>query len=206
MRSFSGYFTIRKYPYFFQLNLTVTSYRKFSRETTADNWKIILDLAYRWSFPEVKALAINALEGISISLVDRIGLYQKYNVAEEIIYPHYAALCARPQPITLEETEILGVPTTLMIFLIRERLLSQSNGRTVDRFDGKVFLRSVNSYFESQKKQASTPKDEKLGKQNNLSNIRFLICLQSTASPKTQEQRSSLPSQFSCLVILSSTS
>ena len=99
-----------------------------------------------------------------MSLVDRIGLYQQYGVSEEIIYPHYAALCARAQAITLEETEILGIPTTLMIFLIRERLLSQSSGRTVDRFDAKVFSKAVNSYFEYQKKQPSTPKDKKHGK------------------------------------------
>jgi hypothetical protein len=99
--------------------------------------------------------------------VDRIGLYQQYGVAEEIIYPHYATLCARAQAITLEETEILGIPTTLMIFSIRERLLSQSGGRTVDQFDAKFFPRAVNSYFESQKKHASKSKDEKHGKPNN---------------------------------------
>lgn len=99
--------------------------------------------------------------------MDRIGLYQKYDVSEEIIYPHYAALCARAQPITLQETEVLGVPTILMIFLIRERLLSGNNARAVDRFDAKVFVKAVNTHFELQKKHASTPKDEKSGKQNN---------------------------------------
>lgn len=107
-----------------------------------------------------------------MSLVDRIGLYQQYGVSEELIYPHYAALCARAQAITLEETEILGIPTTLMVFSIRERLLSQSSGRTVDRFDAKVFPRAINSYFESQKRQANTPKDENHGKPT--SNLTFV--------------------------------
>ncbi|KAF8341024.1 hypothetical protein F5887DRAFT_830944, partial [Amanita rubescens] len=93
---------------------------KFSRQTTVENWKIILNLAHNWLFPEVKALAIQALENIRIPLVERIGLYQQHHIPEGVITPHYAALCARAQLLTLEETETLGMHTALMIFSVRE--------------------------------------------------------------------------------------
>jgi len=116
-------------------------------------------------FPEVKALAIQALENIQISLVERIGLYQQHHIPEDVINPHYAALCARPQLLTLEETEILGMPTALMIFSVRERrLTTQGGARPLDQVDEKSFLKIINAYFESQKKKALL-KDGKQGKQ-----------------------------------------
>jgi hypothetical protein len=130
-----------------------------------ENWKIILNLAHNWLFPEVKTLAIQALENIQIPLVERIGLYQQHHIPEGVITPHYAALCARPQLLTLEETEILGMPTALMIFSVRERLLTTQGGaRPLDQVDEKIFPKVINAYFESQKKKA-LPKDGKQGKQ-----------------------------------------
>ncbi|KAF8622947.1 hypothetical protein AX15_006622 [Amanita polypyramis BW_CC] len=132
----------------------------FSRATTSEKWIIILDLAHRWAFPQVKALAISSLEGISLSLIERIALYQKYRAPMEIILPHYAALCARPSMLTLEEMKIIGSPAAIMIFSVRERLLSTQNGiRPVEQLDTKVLQRSVGSYFEAQLKKNSQTKD-----------------------------------------------
>jgi len=128
---------------------------KFSRQTTLENWKIILNLAHCWLFPEVKALAIQALESIPIPLVERIGLYQQNHIPDGVTNPHYAALCARQELLTIEETEILGMTTTLMIFSVRERLLTTQDGaRPLDQVDKKIFPKVISAYFEAQKKKA----------------------------------------------------
>ncbi|KAK2463022.1 hypothetical protein APHAL10511_004677 [Amanita phalloides] len=134
---------------------------KYSRITNEENWTIILDLAHRWGFCNVKALALDKLEGIDMPLVKRIALYREYDVPEGILAPHYTRLCARPQILTLDETEILGGATTIMIFAIRERLLSGQNGvRTLEQIEDKLVHRCVNSYIESRKKQSNQGKDD----------------------------------------------
>ncbi|KAK0486261.1 hypothetical protein IW261DRAFT_1549125 [Armillaria novae-zelandiae] len=89
-------------------------------------WVNILRLAYDWSFPEVKALALRELERKTIILVDRIILYQECKVDPSLLVPLYGKLCARDEPLTTEESVRLGVETTVRIFRARERLRSSS--------------------------------------------------------------------------------
>lgn len=52
-----------------------------------------------------------------------------------------------------------------MIFSVRERLLiTQSGARPLDEVDKKIFPKTINAYFEAQKKKALL-KDGKHGKQ-----------------------------------------
>ncbi|PFH47402.1 hypothetical protein AMATHDRAFT_50335 [Amanita thiersii Skay4041] len=120
----------------------------FMRNNTEANWTTILDLAHRWKFHNVKTLAITSLEKIDIDLIKRIALYEKYSVPVDILHVHYATLCARADPPTLDEVKILGDATSHMIFSIRENLLrSQKGVRAVDQFDKSVLLGSITSYF-----------------------------------------------------------
>ncbi|KAG6887491.1 hypothetical protein C0995_014908 [Termitomyces sp. Mi166 len=89
-------------------------------KTTVDDWKVILHLAHKWEFAEVKKLVVRELEKLRMSDVDRIATYQKHEVDKNYLIPRYAALCEREQPLTLEEGMQLGMETTLMIARARE--------------------------------------------------------------------------------------
>jgi len=95
--------------------------RKYSLyNATAEDWTVILDLAHRWAFPEVKSLAVRELEKLDLSDVDRVSTYHKYEIDKSLLIPRYAALCERESPLTLREGLQLGMETTLMIARARE--------------------------------------------------------------------------------------
>ncbi len=81
---------------------------------------MILRLAHRWSFHEVKALAVRELEKLDSPDIDRIVAYHDCEVDRNLLIPRYAALCHREQPLELEEGQRLGLETTLMIARARE--------------------------------------------------------------------------------------
>ncbi|KAG5352382.1 hypothetical protein C0989_002573 [Termitomyces sp. Mn162] len=98
-----------------------SSYGRYSLYTTSvDDWKVILQLAHKWQFAEVKNLVVRELEKLDMSDVDRIATYQDHEVDKNYLIPRYAALCEREQPLTLEEGVQLGMATTLMIARARE--------------------------------------------------------------------------------------
>ncbi|CAA7260385.1 unnamed protein product [Cyclocybe aegerita] len=89
------------------------------------DWEIILRFANNWRFPEVKKLAVRELEKKELGDVKRIALYHANAVDRNLLVPRYAALCARPEPLTLEEGMALGMETTLMIAAGREEARSR---------------------------------------------------------------------------------
>jgi hypothetical protein len=96
-------------------------FRKYSLyNTTTEDWTIILDLAHRWVFSEVKSLAVRELEKLDLLDVDRVSIYHKYEIDKSLLIPRYAALCERESPLTLREGLQLGMETTLMIARARE--------------------------------------------------------------------------------------
>lgn len=92
---------------------------------TTEDWTVIINLAHRWAFPEVKSLAVRELEKLVLSDVDRISIYHTYQIDKSLLIPRYAALCERENPLTLQEGLQLGMETTLMIARLRE--LSRAN-------------------------------------------------------------------------------
>ncbi|TFK45106.1 hypothetical protein BDQ12DRAFT_595172 [Crucibulum laeve] len=88
-----------------------------------DHWTVILSLAHRWKFPEVKKLAVRELETKTTEDfpdIDRIVVYHDNSVDRNLLIPRYAALCEREEPLTLPEGMRLGMETTLMIARARE--------------------------------------------------------------------------------------
>jgi hypothetical protein len=81
---------------------------------------MILELAHKWDFPQVKALAIRELEEMGMSDVDRIVLYHNCSVEESYLVPCYSALCSREETITVEEGLKLGIATALQLARARE--------------------------------------------------------------------------------------
>ncbi|KAK0454521.1 hypothetical protein EV421DRAFT_1757279 [Armillaria borealis] len=95
-------------------------------DATVEDWIIILKLADRWCFPEVKNLAVRQLEKHLMDDIERIVVYQKYNVDRHLLIPRYAALCARTETLSLAEGIRLGMETALNIARARECARSPS--------------------------------------------------------------------------------
>ncbi|KAF8993836.1 hypothetical protein BDQ17DRAFT_114200 [Cyathus striatus] len=112
-------------------------YTYFDNMTTAD-WIVILNLAHKWRFSEVKALAIRELEKIEIDLVPRIALYNKNEVDARYILPLYTKLCARDKIPTEEEAEMLDRKTLTFVFRARERLRAPDVGAGGDGSDDLI--------------------------------------------------------------------
>ncbi|KAK0226357.1 hypothetical protein IW262DRAFT_1255979, partial [Armillaria fumosa] len=91
-------------------------------DASTDVWVTILRTACKWSFPDVKALAIKELERRTITLVDPIVLHRDYKVDPSISDLLYAKLCSRDEPLSIKESVGLGIETTVRIFQTRERL------------------------------------------------------------------------------------
>ncbi|KAJ7287040.1 hypothetical protein C8J57DRAFT_1049973, partial [Mycena rebaudengoi] len=89
-------------------------------DTTVEEWSTILELAVRWGFAEVKNLAVRELEKLEIPDIDRIVLYRKYEVDESYLLPRYAALCQRPELLTVEEGLRLGMAVVIPLSRARE--------------------------------------------------------------------------------------
>ncbi|KAF5354944.1 hypothetical protein D9756_005645 [Leucocoprinus leucothites] len=88
--------------------------------TSVAEWTTILSLAHRWSFAEVKALAVRELEKKYMPDIDRVIVYQDYEVDHDLLTPYYAALCERDEPITPAEGRRMGIDTALTIAQLRE--------------------------------------------------------------------------------------
>ncbi|KAF5355462.1 hypothetical protein D9758_006328 [Tetrapyrgos nigripes] len=84
------------------------------------DWVVILDLAYKWGFQEVKSLCVRELEKLHIPDVDKIVIYHKYDIDRRLLMRQYTAVCERETPLTIQECTDLGLETTVKIFRARE--------------------------------------------------------------------------------------
>ncbi|KAI0071179.1 hypothetical protein K474DRAFT_1776334 [Panus rudis PR-1116 ss-1] len=89
---------------------------------TLDEWTSILELATKWDFASIRALAIRSIQSLDISPVDRIAISTKYDIADRWTMKAYIALCERPEPLSLAEADQLGLNTVVRIAQIREQL------------------------------------------------------------------------------------
>ncbi|KAG2136384.1 uncharacterized protein EDB93DRAFT_1091806 [Suillus bovinus] len=95
------------------------SYRRESKPK--DHWLSILELSTIWQFPEIKQLAIDELQKLNIEPVEKITIYDKYQIDRSLLLSAYKFLCKRASHISEEEGERLRMPTVLRIYEARER-------------------------------------------------------------------------------------
>ncbi|OBZ69900.1 hypothetical protein A0H81_10110 [Grifola frondosa] len=94
------------------------------KAATLVEWTSILHLATRWEFTDVCALAIRELQALEISAVDKILLAREFDIGGRWTAAAYAALCERPEALTLPEAVRLGLETAMRIAQMREQLRS----------------------------------------------------------------------------------
>ncbi|PCH35703.1 hypothetical protein WOLCODRAFT_80255, partial [Wolfiporia cocos MD-104 SS10] len=89
-------------------------------DATIEDWTAILKLAYDWRFAEVKKLCCRELEKFDIAPVQKIELYQTYELDKKLLIPSYIAMCTRQEPLSVKEGRQLGLETALLIATARE--------------------------------------------------------------------------------------
>jgi len=88
--------------------------------TSVGNWTKILVLAQRWGFKEVQDLCIRELEKITIPPVSKIQIYQEFKIDRSRLLSSFAELTTRPNPLSFEEGQKVGLETALQIARARE--------------------------------------------------------------------------------------
>ena len=91
-------------------------------DASVEKWKTILALAHHWEFTKLKSFAIDCLQKKEMPPVDRLLLYQEYDVEDRFLVPLYVELCAQEDPLSIEDSLKLGLRSTVVIFQTRERL------------------------------------------------------------------------------------
>jgi hypothetical protein len=102
------------------------------KHRTVDEWTSVLHLATRWEFDSIRTLAIQKLEGLNISPVDKVVLSRQFNINSPWTLAAYTDLCQRPETLTFLEARVLGLETAMRIYQLRERLRG-GNGRSTSR-------------------------------------------------------------------------
>ncbi|KDQ19433.1 hypothetical protein BOTBODRAFT_439314 [Botryobasidium botryosum FD-172 SS1] len=91
---------------------------------STSKWSAILRMAHLWQFYDLKNFSFQRLELLPIHPVDKIVLYRECGLSH-MLRAAYAELCARDQPISLNEGLLLGMETVTNIFKIRESVFRQ---------------------------------------------------------------------------------
>ncbi|KAF9558133.1 hypothetical protein CPC08DRAFT_709869 [Agrocybe pediades] len=88
-------------------------------------WSIILNLAHKWDFPQIKELVVRQLHlkpSVEFPLHQKLALYEQYHVDIKSVIPLYVELCVRDRPLTLEECRVLGMEASWLVGVVRERV------------------------------------------------------------------------------------
>jgi hypothetical protein len=107
-----------------------SSCRKYRLDRkTLDNWLVVLELSTRWQFLEMKKLAIEQLQSLNIDPVEKIAIYNQYEIDKSLLLPEYKHLCTREGQMSIEEGEKVGLLTVLAIHQARERAMQSAVAR-----------------------------------------------------------------------------
>ncbi|KAI6140400.1 hypothetical protein BKA82DRAFT_4178869 [Pisolithus tinctorius] len=105
-----------------------------------EQWTSVLKLSTAWSFEKLRQASIDALIESGIGAVDRVVLSQQYDIKGWLL-PALNELAKRPEPITLEEANQMGVDIALKLASVRERVTVETNCST-----SRVHIASARSY------------------------------------------------------------
>ncbi|KDQ58999.1 hypothetical protein JAAARDRAFT_99927, partial [Jaapia argillacea MUCL 33604] len=86
--------------------------------TTSNEWVAILALATKWSFATIRTLAMRELFPLA-SPIDKIVVGIRYDI-KEWLNDAYVAMCERPEALTKQEGERLGLAEAIKISKMRQ--------------------------------------------------------------------------------------
>ncbi|KAH9006322.1 hypothetical protein EDB86DRAFT_714490 [Lactarius hatsudake] len=93
-----------------------------------EKWKLILKLAQQWGFAQVEKLCIRELENLLIPPVEKIELYQEFNINPSLLHTSFVTLTKRPEPLDVKEGNKLGLETSLKLAQARELSRARDHG------------------------------------------------------------------------------
>lgn len=96
---------------------------------SSDNWLVILELSTRWQFLEMKKLAVEQLQNLKMDPVEKIAIFNKYEIDRSLLLPEYKHLCTREGQMSIEEGEKVGLLTVLAIHQARERAMKSAGAK-----------------------------------------------------------------------------
>ena len=79
-----------------------------------------LKLSTAWEFETIRQCAISSLEKLPLRAVRAIQLAHLYGM-DHWIAPHISRLVFRPGPLTLRETELIGLKTAVKVNMLRDK-------------------------------------------------------------------------------------
>ncbi|KAG8963255.1 hypothetical protein FRC03_003201 [Tulasnella sp. 419] len=88
-----------------------------------EQWKAILHFATMWEHDTLRDIAIKKINSLKLLPVAKLGLASKYQV-DKWLKPASVELCLRPDPLSYEEGQLLGLPYVLGLSSIREHCCS----------------------------------------------------------------------------------
>ncbi|KAJ3773312.1 hypothetical protein FB446DRAFT_787936 [Lentinula raphanica] len=99
------------------------NFQIYPEALSLSQWTAVLKLATKWEMKEVKTHAVSSVvEDLSnVDPVDKIVLAQTYDIPSWLT-PSFNEILQRPQSLTENDVEKLGVPTTVCLMGLRDRL------------------------------------------------------------------------------------
>lgn len=77
----------------------------------------------------MKELAVEQLQNLEIDPVEKIFIYDKYDINRSLLLREYKRLCTREGQMSTEEGEMVKLPTVLGIYQARERAIRSAAGK-----------------------------------------------------------------------------
>lgn len=137
---------------------TLTRPRQFGKErgSPSSTWAGILRLATLWKFEDLAPLALTKLRTLDFpNPIDKIVISVTHDLPWDWAADAYISICARAEPLSLDEAERLPKNLIVAIASIRERVLHGKKRRGV-RPDDAVVRTIVSNYFSN----GLSPRDE----------------------------------------------
>lgn len=110
------------------LRLTVVQHRSLDDDVclSMERWIMVLDLATKWEFQQVRNWAILNLTEKVTDPVRKVHLAIKYKVSEWL-FGACLDVVKRPEPLTIQEAKLLGLEFTIKLARVRETRFSMGN-------------------------------------------------------------------------------
>ncbi|KIK93530.1 hypothetical protein PAXRUDRAFT_828878 [Paxillus rubicundulus Ve08.2h10] len=112
----------------------------YTHSRSKEAWLVVLQLATRWEFPQVRKLAISQLEALRLPPIEKIALYKKHEIDEDLLIPSYIDLCRSPTLPSPADGNLLTMETIINLLNARQR--ERESPTTSDEVLGSIIAES----------------------------------------------------------------
>jgi hypothetical protein len=106
-----------------------------------DELTSILRVAHTWNFTAVRDWTFGELEKRSMDPISRIKLYTDFDVQRTDLQSAIVALVQRPDPLSLDEGQEIGLDMSMLV--VRARELARPTRVTTEEFEIEDLVRTI---------------------------------------------------------------